>query len=1188
LDHPAVAQVHDGGISDEGQPFLVLELLENARSLDGWADEEGVALRGRVELLLAAARGVEHAHGRGVIHRDLKPSNLLVWRDGASGEARVKIIDFGIARATEQILTEATLVTAAGEVLGTPDYLSPEQAQSGGREVDVRTDVYALGAILYQLVSGKPPHDLAGRGLSLVEALDVIRHEVPLKLSVDRDLSLIVAKAMEKERERRYAGAGALAEDLERWLRGEPVVARAPSFFYLAGKWVRRHKLAAAAVVLALVALAGGTVVSTVLAVRAREAQREAVVASAQSDFQRAADLHAEGRMDEAVAFLSRGLRRQGDDAAAQSLLLHILTHTHFPRPLAVARLDQGGGIDYRIVPSAGGESLTAVSEWTHFQSFDARTLEPRHEWVRVGNERRGAALVAGDREIAVAVFSTPEGNGVRFYSVADGRESRERIGIEDGVGFFAASGDGRRLLAGPEGRVEFFELGDGAARRIGGMEVPGGGRGQAAMSHDGSLAAFATRNGFGGVYGVADSEEKWRTNVEAAGMVVAFAPDASSVVVGTAAGRRALEGKFLCQPLTKDGRPAGAAREVATGGPVSGLHFHHGGSGLLAVPEYESGAVLFHPASGVQTGRTPVGHRTGIDRGAVTKNGSHVFTADREGTVRGWLWGRESPGLGPLRLAAGITDLHVSADGGRLITADAGGTLMIADLRHSAAVAPMLQLGSRPVMVMPDGTGEMVACADAAGRFHLWRIGEVRPFFSLKAGGPEDVFAFDWASGVLAVGGVGERVTIYQIEGTGRAERLAEVAVKGRVWTLAVSGQGGVGFGTSTGQAGMLRGPQWEVKGPVELGRWITAGAWSRDGSTFAAGTFRPGTVRVWRDGKESGDLGEVPTPIRALAVSPDGGRVAALAESGQVYVGEGDGDLLERFSHEAPVPRLFGFAEFFPDGRGLLTGGCRDQRAMVWDVSGSGDEAVWSGKRKRYMHTALVLSPDGRLVAGLNELDWAEARSGRPLGRGRVERGAEHAQCAGFSGDGRVLAVGYPDGSVHVVPAPVLVEEEVPGWLADFAEQWVGLRVGAGGRVEQIPGARRMEYLAGFSVRVGDGTEAAETVRWLLEDPGTRAAWPGARLGTAEVLKQLAPQAVASAQRTLLLHRPGDAAASLALARLVMREDSFTGHRDTAASLARHAQKTGPLWVRWEATRFLRSLNMAVAPLESAPDAR
>ena len=1185
LDHPAVARVLDGGIAEDGHPFLVMELVEGARPLDVWAAESGADLRRRVSLLAAAARGVEHAHARGIIHRDLKPSNILVRTDPATGAPEVKLIDFGIARATEHILTEATLLTAAGEVLGTPDYLSPEQAQSGGRDVDVRTDVHALGAILHQLMSGRPPWDLAARGLSLAEALDVIRHEPPPRLPGDRDLALIAARAMEKDRQRRYPGAGAFADDLERWLRGDPVTARAPSLLYLSGKWVRRHRTAAAALLAAVVALAGGTVTSTVQAVRARRAERAAVAATAQSDFQRAADLHAEGRADEAVAFLCQGLRRQPDDAAAQALLLHLLTHTHFLQPLAAVPLDARGGTDYRLFLAPSGDAVTVVSEWSHVQTFDLPGLTPRHAPVAVGIECRGAGLVNGGSELALALGPHPRGHVVRFLSLTDGRESRPPLAVPGGAALFAVSGDGRRLLAGPDGRATLHAVEADAVRPLGSLPVPGGGSGQAALSHDGSLAVATMRSGFGALVRTADGAILRRWDLGAPGMAAAIAPDGSSCVLGAGGGRHAPEGRLLAQPLAADGTPLGTAHPLATGGPVNGLHYHLGGAALLAVPQYESTAVLHHPGSGAPLGRTPMGHRSGIDCAAVTANGSHVFTADREGSVRGWLWGRESPELAPLRLAANVVDLKITTGSAHLVTVDAGGSLTLFGLRHATAAAPVLQLGARPLLVSPDNSGEVIACGDAAGRFHLWRPGEARPWFTLATDAKDGVMAFDHASGVLAAGSNSGRITVHRIRREGAAEPLADVPVNGRVWCLAVSRDGRVGFGTSTGHAGILSGPHWQIERPASLGRWITAATWSADGSTFAAGTFRPGALRVWRG--ESGPVaaGEVPVPIRAVALSANGHRLAALDESGRLHFRTGpnllptDGFL----THGAPVPRDRAFAAFLPDGRHLLTGGCRDQRALFWDTAAAVGP-LWSGPRKRYAHTALVISPDGRTAAGLNELDWFSPTSGRPLGRGRIEAGGEHAQCAALSGNGRLLAAGYPDGSIHLVPAPVLPEEPAPTWLLDFAEHRAGVRIGSGGRPEAIPSALRLAFRP--SVPPEASGAAAATVRWLLADPDKRPAWPGAGIGTADVLDQLASQTVLEAQRTRLLHRPEDPSASLALARLLLRQSTLAGRRDAAASLARHALRQGSLPERVAALRLLAALppTPPASPPESA----
>src|SRR3954465_10009212 len=234
LDHPGIARVYEAGTaSDDGtsgpQPFFAMELVRGRR-IDAYVAAASPDLRQRVEILIKLCDAVHHAHQKGVIHRDLKPANVLVTDDG-----QPKTLDFGVARVTDGDVAVTTMQTDTGQLVGTLQYMSPEQALGAAREIDTRCDVYALGAIAYELLAGRLPHVLHNKPLP--EALRIIREDEPTRLStIDRplagDLETIVGKAVGKEKDRRYASAGELAADLRRYLDDEPIAALPPSAWY--------------------------------------------------------------------------------------------------------------------------------------------------------------------------------------------------------------------------------------------------------------------------------------------------------------------------------------------------------------------------------------------------------------------------------------------------------------------------------------------------------------------------------------------------------------------------------------------------------------------------------------------------------------------------------------------------------------------------------------------------------------------------------------------------------------------------------------------------------------------------------------------------------------------------------------------------------------------------------------------
>jgi hypothetical protein len=273
LHHPGIAQIYEAGLAEDGRPFFAMEFLRGLPP-DEYARLRCLTIPARLELLARVCDAVQHAHDQGVIHRDLKPANILVDEAG-----QPRVLDFGVARATDADLQVTTARTQAGQLLGTLGYMSPEQVTGDPDALDRRSDVYALGVILFQLLANQQPYHL--EQLPLPEAARVIREQEPSRLgSINAacrgDVETIVAKALEKDPARRYQSAGELAADLRRHLNHEPIRARPPSALYQLRKFARRHKALVAALLGIGLALAAGTVVSVLYAVRADHNAREA------------------------------------------------------------------------------------------------------------------------------------------------------------------------------------------------------------------------------------------------------------------------------------------------------------------------------------------------------------------------------------------------------------------------------------------------------------------------------------------------------------------------------------------------------------------------------------------------------------------------------------------------------------------------------------------------------------------------------------------------------------------------------------------------------------------------------------------------------------------------------------------------------------------------------------------------
>jgi hypothetical protein len=301
MDHPNIARVLDAGSTDGGRPYFVMELVRGIRITD-YCDQNNLSTKDRLDLFIKICQAIQHAHQKGIIHRDIKPSNILVTLH--DGVPVPKVIDFGIAKATEGRLTDATVYTQLNQFIGTPVYMSPEQAEMSGLDVDTRSDIYSLGVLLYELLTGRTPfeaNELMSQGIDAMRK--TIREKEPVRPStkvatlqgeeltttakrrsldapglvhlLKGDLDWIVMKCLEKDRTRRYETANGLAADLKRHLGNEPVVARPPSTAYRLQKAFRRNKLAFTAGASVLLALLLGLLTASWQAMRATRAERE-------------------------------------------------------------------------------------------------------------------------------------------------------------------------------------------------------------------------------------------------------------------------------------------------------------------------------------------------------------------------------------------------------------------------------------------------------------------------------------------------------------------------------------------------------------------------------------------------------------------------------------------------------------------------------------------------------------------------------------------------------------------------------------------------------------------------------------------------------------------------------------------------------------------------------------------------
>jgi TPR repeat protein len=470
LDHPNIAKLLDGGRTLQGQPYFVMEYVSGVPITD-YCDEKKLKIRERLDLFIQVCEGVQYAHQNAIIHRDLKPANILVAE--VDGKPIPRIIDFGLAKATTRTLPEHTQLTRFGHLMGTPDYMSPEQADPRGRNIDTRTDVYSLGVVLYVLLTGLLPFATKRHeNPPLDEFLRRLREEEPprasAKVSADRDSSAVSAlargvepqqlvkllrgdldwitmKALERDRDRRYGSPSDLAADLRRYLNHEPVVARPASAAYQIGKFVRRHRFAA-----------GFIGMVTVLSAVASAAALVAFHQKHEAQFQEMQALQAQSRL---LTQAAAQRLKDTDSAGAQGIILEVLTNPRFasvrtPAANSVFQDIRAADVQLEVLSGHGDSVLSAAYSPDGSRIVTASIDKTARIWdAHTGVQL--AVLSGHGEEVSCAAYS-PDGTRIitaaadktaRIWDASTGAQLAVLSGHKEGLSCAAYSPDGSRIV---------------------------------------------------------------------------------------------------------------------------------------------------------------------------------------------------------------------------------------------------------------------------------------------------------------------------------------------------------------------------------------------------------------------------------------------------------------------------------------------------------------------------------------------------------------------------------------------------------------------------------------------------------------------------------------------------------------------------------------------------------------------
>jgi WD40 repeat protein len=941
MDHPNIARIFDGGATSTGRPYFVMELVRGTKITD-YCDQHSLTAADRIHLFTQVCHAIQHAHQKGVIHRDIKPSNVLVMVH--DDVPMPKVIDFGIAKAIGERLTDKTIFTRFEQFIGTPSYMSPEQAGLSGLDVDTRSDTYALGVLLYELLTGRTPFDPKQLAkASLEEMLRRIREEDPPKPStrlralqpaeltttaqrrqteplrlislLRGDLDWIVMKCLEKNRARRYETANALALDLDRYLSHQPVTAAAPTLGYRMAKFIRRHR-AGLAVVSALVALlVAGVLVSTWQAVRATRAER---VAASQRERAKKGEQHA--KESELAA-------RQNLYAANMNLVQQAWEQNDVAQ---VRRLLE----ETATYPGRG-------FEWYYWQRQthrELKTLRGHVGWVRdVAFSTDGQRIVtAGDDQTA------------KVWEAASGRGLLILKGHGGAIRSVAFSRDGQRILtAGDDQTAKLWEAATGKELQT--FRGHSSGISSAAFCPDGQRIVTGSEDDTAKVWEAATGKElqifKGHSDRISS---VAFSPDGQRIVSGGQDGTaRVWDATTGNELLTLKGH----------GGFIFAVAFSPDGQRIVTAGDDQT-AKLWEAATGKEL-LTFRGHSSFIYAVAFSPDGQRIVTSSWDQTARVWEVASGSELFALKGHTALVTSAVFSPDGQRIVTGSLDQTAKVWELAGCQGPLTLKAHTKRinSAAFSPDSQRVVTASDDQTAK--VWELASGKELLTLKGHSAQVLsVAFSPDGQRIVTGSQDQTAKLW--EATNGVALLTLKGHSGWINSVAFSPDGKRIVTAGNDQTAKV----WEAATGNDLltfrghGSWISSVAFSPDGQRIVSGSYDQ-TAKLWEaaSGKELLTFKGHDDAIQFVAFSPDGQRIVTAGSdlTAKLWEAATGKELLTFRGHSIGITSV----AFSPDGQRIVSGG-RDGTTRLWEAA-SGKELL-TLKGRSIGISSVAFSTDGR----------------------------------------------------------------------------------------------------------------------------------------------------------------------------------------------------------------------------------